>query len=449
MTALTILVAVFSALLATNEQERLRDLLPGESLEQQVDAYLTAYLTGRDFSGVIRVEHEGNVLLHKAYGFASYELGVPASVETAFNIGSLTKTFTAAAVTVLAEQGILSFDDPISRFLPDYPRGDEITIDMLLRHSAGIPGEHTLPDANTRRDEWMPLAEYVDWISTQPLDFDPGTGSAYSNTGYSLLAYLVEVASNQPFESFVHDALLAPLGMTRTATDDETALIQGRAEGYHPGPPPHHLRHVQAHTITHDIGSGSMLSTSGDLARWLRAIQEKRVFDIEALPYPYGWGVREYFGRRAIEQTGLQRGFASAMLLFPDDDLSVLVLSNIRSGASFSRTHRDIAAMVFDEPYEVPVPWVAAHVSTDELASLEGRYRLTDELTFSIESQTGHLMLAWDGFDLEAYLAPLGEDRFLNRLDNAELLFRRDGAGAVTEIVWAPGDGEIVCPRIE
>jgi CubicO group peptidase (beta-lactamase class C family) len=201
-------------------------------LEARVDAYLAPHLANRDFSGTVLIARGDTIRLGKGYGMSNYELNVANTLDTKFRIASVTKTFTAAAVVMLMERNVLGLDDPLRKFIPDYPKGEKITVEYLLRHRAGIP----VPADLEMRREHLSIEEVTKRIEHEPLDFEPGTADQYSGSGYKLLAYIVQRASGRSYEEFLRDGLFRPLRMADTGEDHDEPILSNRASGYLPGP---------------------------------------------------------------------------------------------------------------------------------------------------------------------------------------------------------------------
>ncbi len=195
-----------------------------DALAQRVDRYLQPYLDLAAFSGVVLLARHGNILLERAYGMANYELGVPIRIGTRFHIASVSKTFTAAAVLQLVERGKIRIRDPIAKFVPDYPRGNEITVHHLLAHASGIPDVNGLPGYDTIARLPHTTASLVALFRDQPLDFVPGSRYSYSNSNYNLLAYIIEHVSGMGYGEFLEQNIFRPAGLTSTAVP----LLDGR-----------------------------------------------------------------------------------------------------------------------------------------------------------------------------------------------------------------------------
>src|SRR3974390_1911726 len=236
--------------------------------QSKYDDYARAYVRNEDFSGSVLVARDGHVLFRKSYGMANYELSVPNSEKTKFHIASVSKTFTAAAVVVLAQQGKLKLSDPLSKWIPDYLNGEKITIEQMLTHRSGLPDYYSLPEYPVKKGQAVTLPELIAWVKTKPLDFLPGSETRYSNTGYAFLAYIIEQVSGKAYEQFVAEELFKPAGMKDSGTFRGDVLILERAEGYQPWVGQEGLRNAPAYDKTILTGAASLYSTTDDLYAW-------------------------------------------------------------------------------------------------------------------------------------------------------------------------------------
>jgi len=317
----------------------------GAEPDPQVEIRRLLSAGGSDAPGAaVIVIRDGVVLKRATWGMADLERGVPIETDTAFRLASVSKQFTAMAIMMLAEEGRLSYDDPVTRFLPELSRfGDALTIRHLLTHSGGLPDYYDVMveisgvERPRTRDALAVLS-----VWGEPL-FEPGERYEYSNPGYELLALIVEEASGKTYSEFVETRIFAPLGMTRSLVFDERApTIARRAYGYR--------REGDGFRLDDDdplnfvIGSGGIYSTVEDLARWDQALygeelvraetlaeafRPSRLTSGEEVPYGFGWRVAKHLGRTRVSHGGEWVGFQNFIARYPDDRFSVIVLSNL------------------------------------------------------------------------------------------------------------------------
>ena len=412
------------------------------TLSAFVDRYFNPIVDNHDFAGAVLIARGDDILVHRAYGIADPELGVKSSVDFRYRIASLTKTFTAAAVVMLAERGQLRFDDKLSRFLPEFPGADGITILHLLRHEAGLDN----PDYRDAMKERIDLVELVRRIGARPPLFRPGTQGRYSNAGYSVLALVIEKVSGMSYDEFLQKNIFLPLGMTATGNFHDDTIISGRVRGYIPGPPLSGVVPTPWSDIGFMVGSGSITSTTGDLFRWARAVHTESLFRRSALPYPYGWGRLGQDRRSGIEQTGLGNGFTASLAVWFSDSLYIVVLGNVES-ARWAQWSTDLAALargtsvpITDRRHEIPLTATRAD-------RFVGNY-VTSEHSIVIKRHANSLWLLLDGFPVPKYLAPISANEFELRSDFGRIVFDTTGTGESQRLTWVFSPNErTIYPR--
>jgi CubicO group peptidase (beta-lactamase class C family) len=308
-----------------------------QDLAPKADEIVNAYVKQKKFSGSVFVAKGGKIILSKGYGMANYELDVPNTPQTKFRLGSITKQFTAMAIAQLQERGSLSVDDPISKYLPDFPKpaGDKVTIFHLLTHTSGIPSFTGFPDYQQIKMSRFNGEKLIAWLKDKPLEFTPGEKFKYNNSGYFLLGYLIEKVSGKPYEQFVQENIFTPLAMTSTGFDRNSALIKNRAAGY--TVKGKDLENSEYIDMTVPGGAGAMYSTVEDLYLWDRALYTEKLVKKATLEkiytpfkdnYAYGWVVDQQFNRKRITHGGGIDGFNTTIVRFVNDDTCIIALSN-------------------------------------------------------------------------------------------------------------------------
>ena len=419
-------------------------IVSSQTSRAKFEDHIQAYVRNGDFSGSVLVAKSGHVVFQKSYGMANYEWGIPDSEKTKFHIASVTKTFTAAAIVLLEQQGKLKITDSLSKYIPGYLNGDRITIEQILTHSSGLPDYYSLPEYPTKKFQRVTLPDLIDWVKTKPLDFLPGSKNSYSNTGYGFLAYIIEQASGKSYDRFISEEILHPAGMRDTGTLRDDLLIANRADGYQPALGTPGLRNAPFYDKTILTGSGSLYSTTGDLYAWCRAIESHRFFDMGKLAYPYGWGTRETKSKhKYIEQSGRDPGFASHVALFPDDDLIVIVLGNLED-AGVNVMADDLAALALGENPQPPVPRTKAHSDVAGADDFTGRYEVNPTFLIDVRAEGQGLYLRGTGGDYLP-LEPLGKDSFFYRQLYVKVAFQRDKTGKVVTLLWS---GDYPCKKV-
>jgi D-alanyl-D-alanine carboxypeptidase len=331
-----------------------------EALIARIDSLATKALAIPGAVGLsIAVARGDKVILSKGYGKADLEHGVPATDASVFRIASVTKQFTAAAIMRLVEQGKLALDDDLTKYV-DFPtHGRTVTIRHLLTHTSGIKSYTEIPGffETTTRD--LPPERVLDPVRDLPLDFEPGTRFAYSNTGYHLLGMIIEKVSGVPYAKHMQDEFFTPLNLRRTRYDVASDVIPGRARGYGVinGVP----TNASYLSMTIPYSAGGLLSTAGDLVQWQLALNSGRVVspdsykqmatpatlsDGSSAPYGFGLFISDVDGRPNLMHEGGIPGFNSILVHFTNEKLSIAVLSN-SPAASAGQLAAEIAREAF------------------------------------------------------------------------------------------------------
>jgi D-alanyl-D-alanine carboxypeptidase len=336
-------------------------LTPGGARADAVDEFVQAQLQKQHVPGLaLGVVQNGKFVKEKGYGLADVERNVPVTTGTVFEIGSVTKQFTATAIMMLVDQGKIGLDDKISRYREGLPAAwQAVTIRQLLSHTSGIPDYEAIMGYGSYRNV-MTANQVIALAAGKPMDFAPGTRWNYSNTGYFLLTLALEKITNQPYIQFVQAHILRPLGMTHTRSSEPRDIITGRAAGYafEEG----RLENRDPIQPTATGGAAMLVSTLGDMAKWgaeLLAPTLLREKDYALLwgdtpladgtlsGYGFGWFVSPRHGHRALEHSGGTAGFTCEMLCLPDDRLVVLVLTNGYQSTARPATIMNYCAALF------------------------------------------------------------------------------------------------------
>ena len=415
-----------------------------QDLETAVDDYLAPYLETGNFSGSVLIGRNDQVVLAKAYGEANVETSQPNTVETAFHLASVSRVFTSAAVLLLAQRGLLSLDDPLSKYEPDWPRGGEITMHHLLSLSAGFPNINQLSGYwQWERSPQTPQS-LVSKFRDLPLRFDPGDRTEHSNSNYNVLALIIETVSGKSFGDFLAQEMFAPLGMLRSGHDDGSN--DGRvslALGYRPVG---FARLEPDRTIhwTVKTGNGSLYSTVEDIYRFDRMLakasllNEASIAELFTAHFPnhgYGWFLGERDYGPVVYINGRSPGFGAYWIRAVDPDVTVIVLGNIYNSAPSIIGDALLTLALGGEPD--PPRIRAAKPDARVLESVAGSYQFGEDFyrpnarkTFRVKD--GHL------FDGDHWLMPADSSgrRFVHRVYWSTLVFRENGEGRIVDMTY-------------
>ncbi len=291
--------------------------------------------------GAFMVTLKGKPLYKKAFGKANLELDINMTPDNVFQIGSMTKQFTAIAILQLEEQGKLKVTDPVSKYVKDYPNGDKITIQHLLTHTSGIKDFTKMKLISTIAQKEMKPEMMVDFFKNEPVDFLPGEKFDYNNSGYVLLGYIIELVSGDTYEKFIQKNIFDKAGMTHSYYATDRQIIPKRAYGYHKKE--HGYVNKTIINFSIPFSSGSLMSTVDDMLKWQNALNQNTLLSLkesqkafqkyqlnsgEEITYGYGWHLKEINGIPDREHGGSIFGFKSMAVYIPSKDIYVIGFSN-------------------------------------------------------------------------------------------------------------------------
>ncbi len=308
----------------------------------KVDALFTAYDDKHPSASVIVIK-DGDVLFERSYGMSNLEKGEWATSQTNYRLASMTKQFTATSILILAERGKLSVDDLVSRYLPELASvAPTVTLRHLLTHTSGLPEyEALLPD-----DDKTPIADsnVLSLVAQYKAKVTPGGKFVYNNTGYALLALVVERVSQLSYPEFLRKNIFKPLGMT-TTTVAGAASIPHRAYGYS-GSGDQFIRADQTRSTT-VLGDGGIYSSTRELVHWIDALEHNTLLshkrlaeatsalvptDKPNISYGFGWKISDFRGEKMVFHTGTTSGFKNVLVWIPSRKMGVIVLTNRKQG---------------------------------------------------------------------------------------------------------------------
>lgn len=350
------------------------------AMHAKIDACLKRWEEQKFFSGSVLVAEHGKVILSQGYGMANYELDVPNTPDTKFRLGSMSKQFTAYAIIQLQEQSLLSVDDTLDKYIPDYPEGNRITINQLLTHTSGIPNFTSLPEYEQLAVLPTTLNEIIATFKDKALNFQPGLQHRYSNSGYILLTDIIEKVSGQAYAQYLQDHIFTPLGMHNSGYDRHELVLHNRASGYSLYKQPKDAAQDACDIIQNasyinmqvPSGAGALYSTVSDLLLWDRFLHRNQAInrlisslvkidaqkeELAAMNYGYGVVVDTDYPllhKKIIGHNGGINGFATAMNHFVDEDIVIIVLSNF-DFTPISKLSHNIDHILFGQEYELPV----------------------------------------------------------------------------------------------
>ncbi|MDP4144045.1 MAG: serine hydrolase domain-containing protein [Bacillota bacterium] len=327
-----------------------------KDIRSKLIKYMDDYSNEKGFSGTVLIVKDDDILLNRGYGMADYDKKIANTPRTVFEIGSLTKQFTAAAILMLQEKKLLSVQDSINKYIPGYPNGDKIKIYNLVTQTSGIPdffNPNNFDSMLSRKHTYTP-EEIIKMFKNKSLNFEPGTKFEYSNSNYILLGYIIEKVSNMKYEDYVQKNILKPLKMNQTGFLSKKPKIENKAIGYS-------LLNIQSNDYSRSFeaegsltyAAGEMYSTAEDLYKWENALFTGKVINKQSLnemltpnldSYGYGLDIdNSAEGDKVAYHGGDTLGFSSFMAKDIDKNCVLIILSN----KQYDKSRYDISAGVY------------------------------------------------------------------------------------------------------
>lgn len=389
----------------------------------------------------VLVAKKSQIIYHKAFGMANLELDVPLKPEHVFRIGSVTKQFTGAAIMQLVEQGKISLQDDLTKFIPDYPtHGKKITVEHLLTHTSGIKsytGMKEWTDEVRRKD--FSVSALIDYFKDQPMDFEPGAKYDYNNSGYILLGFIIEKVSGQTYAEYMTEHFFKPLGMKNSYYGDVTPVVKNRAAGYSQADVAGTYTNTPFLSMTQPYAAGSLLSTVEDLYTWTKALHSGKVVKPESLkkmttPYlltdgtntRYGYGLQmgNLLGSPTVEHSGGINGFLSDLVYLPTEDVCVAILTNCDCEPPRDLSAK-LAALTIGKPFQP----AAVQLEPSALDQYTGVYENAQKEQRIISVENGQLHSQRSGGQ-KFKLTPFGPDQFFFEASFARISFDREKDGS-------------------
>jgi CubicO group peptidase (beta-lactamase class C family) len=364
-----------------------------KQLEKILDNLLLTHFKTSDPGCEMLVAKKGEIVYKKAFGNANMQLNVPIRPDMVFNLASVTKQFTAVAILQLVEQGKILLTDSLQKYIPDYPsKSYTITIENLLTHTSGIRDYMQIDYANLYMERWdFKPKQLIDSFKNYALEFEPGTKFSYSNSGYYLLGYIIQIVSGQNYQSYIQDHLLKPLGLTHTYFDSSSIIIPNRVNGYRKDEGV--FKNADYWSPTIEYAAGGLISNVDDLFKWHKGLYSYQILKKETLQkafvpyqlkdrtptdYGYGWFLKTSNGIKSIEHEGGIPGFKSIVIYFPAEDIFIAALYN--SGvAPVDELTNTISSMALGKPLQSDLK-----VETKILEEYVGVYKLTIDTSRTI-----------------------------------------------------------------
>ena len=383
---------------------------------QKIDELIKPFAAAQQFSGVVLASEDGKVIYEKAFGLANADYKIPNQLNTRIGIASITKPMTAVVLNRLIEANKIAAADKLTKYIPDFPNGDKITIEMLARHRSGIPHRVMPPEAESVA---YTSEEFVEKVKQAKLAFEPGTSRLYSSAGYAVLARTLEIASGKTFQQLLQEYVFAPAGMTDSVDFEGDAIIERRAQDYYLSP--NGLVNVPIKNYSFLVGAGSVYSTARDVYRFGEAVLDGK----------YGEAVKTTLvGQTSFSSSGSTNGHRSYVEIARDKKYGYVVLAN--SAGVFDMISEGVEEILNGREPKIKSFTIPKIVSTPgkNLTEYLGHYKRTDGTGTDIAIKNGFLYAG----DIKLY--PTRPDCFFEYRFFGDACFIRDESAKIKEIKW-------------
>ncbi|MBL7698745.1 MAG: serine hydrolase [Chitinophagaceae bacterium] len=411
----------------------------------------------------VLVAKDGKIVYEKGYGYADIDKKVKVTPETQFRIGSITKQFIATAILKLQEAGKISVNDKLSKFFPDFPRGNEVTIHHLLTHTSGI---HSFTNKDSfLNDVVKPITneQLLNYFKNDPYDFNPGERYQYNNSGYFLLGYIIEKITGDNYGAYLKKEIFDPLGMTHTGVHSPRVKLAHEALGYEKSGDGY--KRALDWNMDWAGGAGSLYSTVGDLYKWNEALFNNKVLKPESLKaaftpvvlnngsqppgvqYGYGWGMGDLRGAATIGHSGGLHGFISQLQRVRDKNLTVVLLTNV-SPPQVEIDPNRISELYLWKDLAKQESFAQRENSEDDIEKYTGRYDFSNGAVMLITKEGDGLHAQLSG-QPKFPIFPSGKGKYFWKVVPAKIEFVTDASGKVTHGNFEQGSFKVNAPRMK
>ena len=391
---------------------------------KKIDEFIKPFAASSQFAGTVLAAEDGKVIYEKAFGLANADYKIPNQLNTRIGIASITKYMTSVILTRLIEANKIALADKLNKYIPDFPNGDKITIEMLARHRSGIPHRVMPPEAESLA---YTSAEFVEKVKLAKLAFEPGTARLYSSAGYAVLARVLEIVSGKAYSQLLQEYVFGPAGMTDSVDFEGDAVMERRAQDYYLSP--NGLVNVPLKNYSFLVGAGSVYGTARDVYRFAEAVLDGK----------YGEGVKTSFaGQTPFSGSGSTNGHRSYFEIARDKKYGYVVVAN--SAGVFDVISQGLQEILQGKEPTIksaPIPKIIPNPNKN-LSEFLGRYKRADGVESEITLRNGSLYAS----DIQLY--PTRVDCFFEYRFFGDACFIRDDAGKIKEIKWKGYNFEII-----
>ena len=400
----------------------------------------------------VLVSQNGDIIYQKGFGYADIEKKIPVTPDTKFKIGSVSKQFTAVAILKLQEEGKIKTGDKLSKYIPGFPRGNEVTIYQLLTHTSGIHDYNSQPDFEMSKP--VTPQELLDIIKKLPYDFNPGERYLYNNSGYFILGYIVSQISGKTLSEYLSETFFKPLGMKNTGIYETNIALNNEAQGYNMNG--EKVKKADFQEMSWALGVGSIYSTTKDLYEWNEAVFNGKVLSNATLKaaftqavlnsgskvdYGFGWFLITNRGLKFIQHSGGVSGFSAYLERQPENKLTVCILLNslpTPEGNNPELNGQAISEFILGNKMVNQNTGMNTAVSENILKKYVGRYNYGQGMAMLVTMKDKQLFGQMTGMEASP-LTPISENEFYFKARNAKIKFVSNSSSIVDRLFQYQG----------
>lgn len=427
-----------------------------QTKSQNILQLINTYAEANEFNGSALVSLNGEILVNEGFGYKNFSKNEKATSSTIYQIGSITKQFTAAIILHLEEQKKLKLTDKLSTYFHDYPRGNEITIHHLLSHTSGI-FNYTNDGSFMATEAVKPItqAKMLSLFQNIKLDFEPGSQWSYSNSGYILLGYIIEKITKKTYEQMVYECIFKPLKMDNSGFDFAKLSKPNKAQGYYviDG-----NKSLEAPIVDSSVSfaAGSIYTTTADLLKWhngllknkiLKRTSLEKAFQIVKNNYGYGWFLSENDGEKYQSHGGGIFGFNAAITRNESKNICVILLNNV-GNPKLDEITKSIIAILNNKPFQIPKLKKEVNVPEEILRRYIGIYEIVPQFKIEIMVENGQLIAQATG-QPKFRLFAQNEKYFFVKAVEAEVEFLLNDKNEVEKLVLYQGGKTLPGKKIQ
>jgi len=418
-----------------------------KTMQQKLDELMSAYYKVNKFNGSVLVSQKSKIFLEKGYGIKNALAKTMNDANSIFQIYSITKTFTSTVILKLVELKKLSLSDKLSKFYPEFPKGDSITIENLLTHTSGV---YDYTQGNNMPDQTE--KSFITFIETKPLDFSPGTNWSYSNSGYWLLGFIIKKVAGMPYEEAVKKFIFSPLQMVHSGFDFKDLTSKDKTTGYEI-----FSDETKKEAVIYDppgpFAAGAIYSTVGDLYKYHKGLQTFKIINKETLNkaytplknnYGYGWMINSYEEKRIISHSGGAAGYRSNFARITKEDICIALLTNTEN-ADLEMLTRKLLDVIFNKLYKIPTE---INVNKNLLEKYAGYYFVDLPLTLHVFIEDRRLSVEPTGQPKTTLLAQK-TNYFYSIEADVYIEFKKNDKGTYNELIIHQGGKNVSAKRFQ